>query len=144
MLFVTRREVSLLLFALSVFLIAYNLNSTPSLSSLSSSSSASLNLLADLSANALLRARNSNILRKDGRRAKQYADALETDVLGDWEINTRKSHDLSPYGVTEEAQHVFWEGGDVPRSTLVAHVPGTSPRSYFGISAGLIDLRGTL
>ena len=117
----TRRELSLLLLALSAFLIAYNLSSTPSLPFSSRSPSLASQ---DLSAQALLRT-HEHVLRKDGRRTQKYADGLESAILGDWEIEKRRRHDLSPYGVTEDTQHEFWEEGDVPRSKLVAHVPGT-------------------
>ena len=116
----THRELSLLLFAFALFLIADNFASPPSLSS----ASALAFHLGDFSANTLLRSRKPTF-RKDGRRASQFVDPLEVDILGDWDIELRKQHDLAPYGVTEDTQHFFWESGDIPRSKLVAHVPGT-------------------
>ncbi|KAL5523055.1 hypothetical protein ACEPAF_1322 [Sanghuangporus sanghuang] len=112
----TRREITLLLFALSIFLIAYNFDSSVSPFSLARSS------LSDLSASALLNVQNA--FREDGRRTAKLTDELEVEVLGDWEIETRKSFDLGPYNVTEDQQHVFWSDGNILATQLVAHVPG--------------------
>lgn len=112
----TRRELTILLFALSVFLVAYNFQASVSSLTLTSSS------IADLSASTLLSVQNA--FREDGRRLPKLTDELEVAVLGDWEIDARKVYDLGPAGVTVDQQHEYWSNGNIPSTELVAHVPG--------------------
>ena len=65
-----------------------------------------------------------NAFREDGRRTQRLTDELEVELVGDWEVETRKTFDLGPYNVTEDQQHVFWSNGNIPTTELVAHVPG--------------------
>ncbi|KAI5119879.1 hypothetical protein M0805_008550 [Coniferiporia weirii] len=128
----TRRELTLLLFALTVFLVAYNFESTVRpLASVPSAASS-------FSARALLALRDQKVFREDGRRAPQFADTLEEEILGDWDIEGKAVHDLGPIGLTEDQQHGEWKNGDIPVTQLVAHVPG------FTILENVILSEGTL
>ncbi|EJC99377.1 uncharacterized protein FOMMEDRAFT_160990 [Fomitiporia mediterranea MF3/22] len=126
----TRREITLLLFALTVFLVAYNFESSVPTLSLARSA------INDLSASALLNVQN--VFREDGRRSSKFADDLEVAVLGDWEIESRKQYDLGPGGVTEDQHHLYWGNGNIPSTNLVAHVPG------YTILDNVLLLNGTL
>lgn len=117
--FLTRREFTLILFALSAFLIAYNYES-----SFYSLSTAALFPGANSSFSATQLLSVQDAFRDDGRRNTKYTDDLESEILGDWEIETRKQHDLGPYGLTENNQFSDWSNGDIPQTKLVGHVPG--------------------
>ncbi|KAH8113857.1 hypothetical protein DFH11DRAFT_1878110 [Phellopilus nigrolimitatus] len=124
----TRRELTLLLFALAVFVVAYNLDAararlapTPALS---------------FSARALLGVQD--LLSADGRRRAPYVDPLERAILGDWEVDARRTHDLGPHGVSADDQLKTWPDGNVPVTKLIAHVPG------FTVLDNVLLVNGTL
>ena len=110
----TRRELTILLLALSTFIVAYNYDS--SIHRISSAS------IYNFSASSLFGVQN--VLQDDGRRVDKYADDLEKELLGVWEIDRPPVFDLDPHGVTQEQQRKSWATGDVPVTHLIAHVPG--------------------
>ncbi|THH03466.1 hypothetical protein EW145_g6229, partial [Phellinidium pouzarii] len=128
----TRRELTLLLFALTIFLVAFNFESAVRpLRRVSTSASA-------FSARTLLAFHVQGILREDGRRVPQFTDELEQEILGDWEIEKKSVYDLGPAGIAEDQQHREWKSGAILSTELVAHVPG------FTILDNVLLLEGTL
>ena len=128
----TRREITILLFGFTVFILSFNVStrplstfslltrsrphSPPPTPPLPTSSTSTKSLLL-----------NSAALQPDGRRAKGYADELESHIIGDWTPEVRLQHDLGPYGLRMDQQQMSWVWGDIPHSTILAHVPGEHP-----------------
>ena len=133
----TRREVTILLFGLTVFIFSFNTStSSLSLSSVLTRprfySSPAPSTPASVASTQLLLL-NENALRSDGRRTDDYVDELELQIVGNSVHETRPEYDLGPYGIRMDQQQVSWRAGDVPQSRVLAHVPGelvpSSPRS---------------
>lgn len=111
----TRREVTLLLFCFTVYIVAFNYEGSvrhyvPS----TVFSFSAVNLLT-----------KANVFRHDGRRLEQFVDDLEREMVGDWDDERRPEYDLSPFGLSEDKQRKSWTHTDVPVSSLLAHVPGS-------------------
>jgi len=117
----TRREITLVLFALSVFIISYNLNSSLQVIGLKPTSSLQkFGLGSDPG------------FDPDGRRPQAYRDDLENLIFGEWKwdeghvagVDAKHS---TPYkhlpGLPIHNELLQW-GDDRPVTKLVKHVPG--------------------
>jgi hypothetical protein len=132
----TRREISLVLFSLSVFIFAYNLDVT-----LSPDNTVLRNL-----------GLTSSVIGKDGRRLPGWRDRLENVIFGDWpwdeghisgdgsERSTEKGSNryraqwlgrrtVGPiggdiFGDDKVNEVITTWGGQVPTTAIVKHVPG--------------------
>ena len=107
----TRREITTLLFAFTVFVVAYNFQSISKKSQSFSPTS--------LAATSLLGIRD--LFREDGRRVQEYVDDLERDIMGDLAPEKPPEYDLEPYGNHPQRS---WASGDVPLTKVIQHVPG--------------------
>lgn len=117
----TRREVTLLLFALTIFVVAYNFDGVARRFAHSASSVANMTI-AGYSASSLKGLQH--VFRGDGRRVDQFADELEDLIVGDWNEDARQTFDLGPHGLTMDQQQKTWKYGDLPMTELIGHVPG--------------------
>ncbi|KAH9919805.1 uncharacterized protein B0H18DRAFT_1026300 [Fomitopsis serialis] len=127
----TRREVTLILFSLTVFVLSYNLE-------------APCNYGSYLSAIGL--GAQDPGYDRDGRRPKEWRDDLETMISGEWEWEEGKGSSRADgkvdrgigvtKGVSPRQQLVRWEE-KVPVARAVAHVPG------FTILDNVIMVNGT-
>ena len=127
----TRREVTLLLFALTVFVVAYNFEGVSRRFAQSASTIATASL-AGYSASSLKGLQH--VFRSDGRRVEQFVDELETQIVGDWGEEARKTYDLGPHGLSMDQQQKSWKYGDLPMTELVGHVPGELNACIFVLS----------
>lgn len=119
----TRREVTLVLFALAVFIVAFNLNASLQVVGLQPTASLKkFGLGSDPG------------LDVDGRRPPAFRDDLENLIVGDWKwedghvagVESKQSKPPSKQWLQGSA--VFEEftkwGDERPASKLITHVPG--------------------
>lgn len=140
----SRRELTLLLLALSTFFAAYNFEAyVRPLNDVRSKVPTDLASSTSFSARALLalRAAGVPIFRDDGRRAPHFSDGVEQAIVGDWDDSVRPTHSLGPGGVSEDQQHRDWSNGDMLVTELVAHVPGTCSYSKKNKRVGKLRAR---
>ncbi|KAF7360326.1 Protein transporter SEC24 [Mycena venus] len=137
----TRREISLIIFSLTVFALSYNIDSSIRL--------VGLNKLQGRLGLGLGR---SKVIGADGRRPAGARDALENQIYGDWAwdaehiagdglersqakgvgrhgamwVEKREVGSLTSRSLGETTvDQAFWRwGDDVPRTTLKKHLPG--------------------
>ncbi|KDQ58697.1 hypothetical protein JAAARDRAFT_128853 [Jaapia argillacea MUCL 33604] len=156
----TRREITLLLFAFTAFIIGYNLDASLSTVGLSATRRASLTKKLGLSIDPGL--------ERDGRLPKSYRNKLEHDVVGEW--SWQRGHvvetwegdggregknglegeekdvlgpleglgDVEVCGPRKANEASVWWGRQPPTASVVTHVPG------FTILDNVIYADGTL
>lgn len=118
----TRREITLVLFALTVFIISFNLNSSLQVIGLKPTASLQkFGLGSDPG------------LDPDGRKPQAYRDDLENLIFGEWiweegHVAGVDAKHFTPHkhlpGPPIHDELLLW-GDDRPVSKLVKHVPGT-------------------
>ena len=138
-----RREITLLLFSLSIFILSYNLAASLHWSDIEP-------LFGLLH---LPRLFSTSRISSDGRKPSQWRDKLELEIFGDWAWDKdhvagdgserSRSKGESKYGAMwlprdtgvlareisgQESAHgaVRWWGKDVPKAHIVKHVPGAA------------------
>ncbi|TFK38131.1 hypothetical protein BDQ12DRAFT_684016 [Crucibulum laeve] len=154
-----RREISLVLFALTVFLLAYNLEASLELLGVDPEASRSVVF------NRIVLGR-TKVLGKDGRKPHAWRDPLERDIYGDFgwdeghaagdgeERSQPKGNGrhgamwigreavgplLGPkLGKTTVDQGLIWWSEDIPKTSVVKHVPG------FSVMDNVFLMNGTL
>lgn len=140
-----RREIALVLFSLSVFLISYNLDNSIRLLGLDPETTHGV-LLSTLGFGG------PKVIGNDGRRPPGYRDALEQEIFGAWRWDKGEVAGDGAERAQPEVQGTYdalWIGRektgvlggkiygettvndgfrrwqeDIPRSTLLRHVPG--------------------
>lgn len=143
----TRREVTLVLFSVTVFIVSYNLDTSFRILGLDplATQGAVLNKLG---------LGGASVLDKDGRRPLGWRDKLEDEIFGDWAwdeghvagdgAERSQSKGKGPYGAlwagrsesetlssrsfgeTTADDVIDWWGDKMPVTGLVKHVPGAS------------------
>lgn len=142
-----RREITLLLFALTVFTVSYNLDTSIRLLGFDPAATEG----AVLSRFGL---GGTKLIEKDGRKPAGRRDALEKEIFGDWgwdeghvagdgrERSQAKgtgrhgavwasTSDTNKVGVNEQVSPTVndglkWWNEDLPETVLMKHVPGTT------------------
>lgn len=114
----TRRELTLLLFCLTVYILFYNVDTSLHLVSVSPS-----HTVQNSSAISLLG--QHGLYRPDGRRKPEFFDEMEREMLGDWEVDgpNKYVYDLGPHGRTAHQFQFSWNRSPPP-TEILAHVPG--------------------
>jgi hypothetical protein len=142
-----RREIALILFSLTVFLVSYNIDSSIRIFGLDPETTYGL-VLSSLGFG------NSKIIANDGRKPPGYRDALEDEIFGPWgwdegevagdgaersQLKVTGRHNAMWLGreetgvlggkvfgdTTVNEGFLRWQE-DIPQSKLVRHVPGAS------------------
>lgn len=134
-----RREISLLIFSLTIFTLSYNIEGSIRLLGLD-----------PFSVSSRLGLGRSKVIGQDGRRPPGWRDDLETKIFGDWGwdersvagdgeerrqakgvgehgaqwIDRRELGDVSQFGKTKVNEAFLRWGDEVPRTKLLKHVPG--------------------
>jgi len=142
-----RREITLLLFSLTIFILAFNLDTSLRVLGLDpgETQDAVLSRLPGLS---------TSDIATDGRKPTRWRDKLELEIFGEWgwdeghvagdgsERAQRKGEGRygaqwvgraetgvvtgDVFGHDSIKQVVHWWGNDVPQARIIKHIPGTS------------------
>ena len=129
----TRREFTLILFCLIVFIVSYHVDTTKKkLKAMGSDWQTTLEQAT--SARELLKIGRPKAFAEDGRRVLELQDNLELEIMGDWEPLRPVEFDLGPSGRTAREFKLEW-GSYLPLTSVLSHIPGTNISTYLSMSS---------